>query len=185
LGLGNPGKQYSRTRHNAGFRVIDLVSETLGVQLRKHLFEEFERAKAVHCGRQVVLVKPLTYMNNSGRVVRQVLKGNNASIDDLLVICDSLDLPAGTCRLKERGSSGGHRGLASIISCTGNGNFKRLYIGIGRPAHRDDVVRYVLDSPKGQDKNLIEEAIEKAARYSLMLLEGNISELMSIVNRKE
>jgi PTH1 family peptidyl-tRNA hydrolase len=124
-------------------------------------------------------------MNLSGRVVRQLLKGNNATIDDLFVICDHLDLPAGALKLRLKGSSGGHKGLASIITCTGTDNFKRLHIGIGRPAHRDDVVDFVLDRPNGTDKKLIDTAIEKAAQFSLMILDHTPEDLMNIINRKE
>jgi peptidyl-tRNA hydrolase, PTH1 family len=185
LGLGNPGNQYIDTRHNVGFRVVDLISEITRIGLKKHLFEEFERGKGVYNSKQVALVKPLTYMNNSGRVIRQILKWNNATIDDLIVICDHLDLPAGVCRLKIKGSSGGHKGLASIISYAGTQEFKRLYIGIGRPEHPDDVIDYVLARPKGNDKRLIEEGITKAAQHALMLLERDPEALMNIINRRD
>jgi PTH1 family peptidyl-tRNA hydrolase len=182
--LGNPGKQYSHTRHNVGFRTIDFISEIIGITLKKHLFEEFERAKGSHQGTSIVLVKPLTFMNHSGRVVRQILKGNNATVDDLLVICDHLDLPAGVVKMKLKGSSGGHKGLSSIIACTGTEEFKRLYIGIGRPVHRDDVIDFVLDRPSGNDKILIDTATEKAAQFSLMIVDHNPNEMMNIVNRR-
>jgi peptidyl-tRNA hydrolase, PTH1 family len=185
VGLGNPGKQYALSRHNIGFRILDRISEITGIPLRRHLFEEYERGRGVYRGKSIVLVKPLTFMNNSGRVIRQVLKGNNAAIEDLVVICDHLDLPMGIMRLKTKGSAGGHKGLASIISYAGTVDFKRLYIGIGRPEHRDDVVDYVLEKPSASDRKLLDEAVDKASEYALLLLEKDPFELMNIINRKE
>jgi len=124
-------------------------------------------------------------MNNSGKIIRSVLKYHNAKIEDILVICDHLDLPVGSCKLKLKGSSGGHKGLSSIIQYAGTPDFKRLFIGIGRPAYSKDVIGYVLREPKGNDKTLLDEAIIKAADYSIMLLERDPQELMNVINRRD
>ncbi len=124
-------------------------------------------------------------MNRSGSVIKQILKGSNASIEDLLIICDHLDLPAGVLRLKGKGSSGGHKGLSSIASSIRTEEYKRLLIGIGRPEHRDDVIDFVLERPNGNDKLLISTAIEKAAQYALMIPDHSMDEMMNIVNRKD
>jgi PTH1 family peptidyl-tRNA hydrolase len=149
------------------------------------MFEEYEHAKGTYRNNELVLIKPLTYMNNSGRVLRHVLKYHNAKTDDIMVICDNLDLTAGSCRLKLKGSSGGHKGLSSIIQYAGTQEFKRLFIGIGRPESSYDVIDYVLREPRGNDKVLIDEAIIRAAEYSLMLLEKNPQDLMNIINRRD
>ncbi len=183
--MGNPGKQYALSRHNIGFRVLDRISELSGITLKRHLFEEFERGKGIYKGKPLVLIKPLTFMNNSGRVLRQVLKWNNAAIGDLCVICDHLDLPTGVLRLKTQGSAGGHKGLSSIIAYAGTSDFTRLFIGIGRPAHRDDVIDYVLEKPQANDRKILDEAVEKASEYALLLLEKDPSWLMNNINRRD
>ncbi len=130
VGLGNPGKQYARSRHNAGYLAVDWLAKYLKAKWRadKKLGSEIARAP------QVILAKPTKLMNNSGGVVSRLLKHFNLAVGDLTVIYDDVDLPLGETRFRERGSSAGHRGMQSIIDQLQTTNLPRLKIGIGRPA---------------------------------------------------
>lgn len=123
-------------------------------------------------------------MNRSGIILRDVLYSEKAQINDILVICDNLDLKPGICRLKEKGSSGGHKGLSSIIKYAGTDRFLRLYIGIGRPDNKSDITDYVLSSPEEEEKLDIESGIEKAVSCACMLFKKTPGEVMNIFNSK-
>ena len=136
-GLGNPGMEYRGTRHNAGFSVIDELADkyNISVDMAKH---KGLIGKGVIGGEKVILVKPLTYMNNSGECIREVMDYYKADIDDLIVVFDDISLVPGKLRLRAKGSAGGHNGIKSIISHLGSDNFKRVKFGVG-------------DKPKGWD----------------------------------
>jgi PTH1 family peptidyl-tRNA hydrolase len=165
--------------------VVDALARRLGVSLRKKLFRSYSAGKATHEGRNVHLVKPLSFMNNSGRAVREALRETGSALSDLLVVCDSLDLSPGTVRLKVKGSSGGQKGLQSIIRSLGTEDFMRLAIGIGRPGRKDQVIDHVLGPPRRHEEDLIASAVEKAAEAALMLLTDGPARVMNAVNRKE
>lgn len=143
----------------------------------------YERGKGVYHKNSIILAKPLTFMNRSGMVLCSILHYAKAQLKDILVICDSLDLEPGICRLKTKGSSAGHKGLASIIECAGTQNIMRLYIGIGRPQD-NNIIDYVLSKPTGEEKQKIEAALEKAVSGILLLLEKSPQEVMNVINRK-
>ena len=165
--------------------VVDALARRLGVSLRKKLFRSFSSARATHEGRSLYLVKPLSFMNNSGRAVREVLRETGAARSEMLVVCDSLDLSPGMVRLKLKGSSGGQKGLQSIIASLGAEDFMRLTIGIGRPSHKEQVVDHVLGSPRRNEEEHIARAVQKAAGAVLMLLTEGPAQVMNEVNRKE
>ncbi|HID65408.1 MAG TPA: aminoacyl-tRNA hydrolase, partial [Aquificaceae bacterium] len=143
VGLGNPGKEYEKTRHNVGFMVIDELVKSL--RAKKPSEEALSLVYKIRIGgKEVFLAKPLTYMNNSGAAVYNLLEEYGLSPEQMIVIYDDLDLPLGTIRLRLKGSSGGHKGVESIIKYIGTQNFPRLRIGIGRPKKKEDVVKYVL-----------------------------------------
>lgn len=130
IGLGNPGKSYENTRHNAGFLTIDMVARALGVSITTQKFKSLIGETFIK-GEKVILVKPQTYMNLSGEAVRRVLDYYDLDASDIMVITDDLDLPVGTLRIREKGSSGGQKGIQDIIDQLGTQNFLRLRIGIG------------------------------------------------------
>ena len=130
VGLGNPGKQYEKTRHNAGFLTLDLVAKNLGVDIATQKFKALIGETFVK-GEKVLLVKPQTYMNLSGDSVRKICEYYDLFEEDIFVITDDLDLPVGTLRIREKGSSGGQKGIQSIIDNLGTNEFLRLKIGIG------------------------------------------------------
>ena len=181
MGLGNPGPRYTATRHNVGFRVIELAARGLGIRLRRPWFRGYRLGRAAPEGRLLRLVQPLTYMNRSGAVLSslQPLRGDGS----LLVVCDTLDLPPGQCRLRRGGSAAGHKGLVSIIAALGREDFLRLYVGIGRPSRQEEVVDYVLGCPAGQEAEALERGEQRAAEGVLALLREDPQKVMNALNQ--
>jgi PTH1 family peptidyl-tRNA hydrolase len=185
VGLGNPGERYAGTRHNVGFMVVDALAERLGVSFRKKLFHSYLIGKGAHAGTPLYLLKPLTFMNDSGRAVRDALRETGGSPEELAVVCDSLDLSPGSMRFKLKGSSAGQKGLQSIITALGTDGFMRLVIGIGRPTHKGQVVGHVLSAPRGDEEDLISQAVERAAKAVLLLVSEGPTRVMNECNRRE
>ncbi len=172
VGLGNPGSAYEGTRHNIGFRVVDRLAEESRISLSQKRFKALFGKGSIR-SREVVLVKPLTFMNLSGQAVREVLAFYKRAIGDLVVIHDDLDLPFGALRIKRWGGDGGHQGIRSIIDALGGDNFSRLKVGIGRPPGRLDPADYVLSRFQESEERSLEEIVSRAAEcVSVMILEG-------------
>lgn len=171
VGLGNPGSTYARTRHNVGFLVIDELAKRYGVELRLKRALEAEMGEAEIEGERVLLCKPQTFMNVSGRAVEKVMKKYPVSIENLLVVYDDADLPFGDVRVKSGGSSAGHRGMQSILETFPPGaNIARVRVGIGRPDHPDVALEdYVLQKWTEKEWEMIpgvlDEAIGQVASY--------------------
>ncbi|NPV71091.1 MAG: aminoacyl-tRNA hydrolase [Firmicutes bacterium] len=142
-GLGNPGPAYRFTRHNLGFRVADLIAERLSISLNRTCWQGVSGSGMIR-GQRITILKPLTYMNLSGQSVRRALEAMGEGPADLLVLHDDMDLEFGRLRIRLRGSSGGHRGVQSIIDSLGTEEFPRLKLGVGRPPEGIDPVDYVL-----------------------------------------
>lgn len=163
VGLGNPGKEYEKTRHNVGFHVVDLVAEAEGWTWSGKQGKTLLADGLVN-GEKVLLAKPQTFMNLSGPAVAELVRWYKLDLADLLVVCDDLDLPFARMRLRLRGSSGGHHGLESVIQALGTREFPRLKLGIGRPAVNPmQTAGYVLNLPRGKEKEQLEEAERLAA----------------------
>ena len=172
VGLGNPGPTYARTRHNAGFELIDELARRTGSNLRHEARHQGELARASIAGTDVWLLKPMTYMNLSGQAVRSVAGFYRIAPQSILVAHDELDFPPGVVRLKEGGGAGGHNGLRDLIAQLDDG-FWRLRIGIGHPGDRDAVLDYVLGRPPAAEADLIHEAVLAAAdAVPVMLTDG-------------
>ena len=161
VGLGNPGPEHRLTRHNAGFWFVDALARALGAQFRSHARYHGEICRVPLDGRDVVLLKPQTYMNRSGLSVRALLDYVKAPSGELLVVHDELDLPPGTARLKLGGGHGGHNGLRDIITHCG-ADFWRLRLGIGHPGDRSQVIDYVLQRAAPADEEALLSAIDGA-----------------------
>lgn len=170
VGLGNPGKEYEKTRHNMGFMVVDGLMEILQGDFDHEKFNGvFGIIKNPSLSETVILAKPMTFMNNSGEFIRPLMDYFKISLDDLVVIYDDMAIPAGKIRLRQSGSSGSHNGMKSIISHLGSENFKRIRIGIGEPNRTG--IEWVLAKPSGEDAVKAEEAVEegiKAAKDYLL-----------------
>jgi PTH1 family peptidyl-tRNA hydrolase len=172
VGLGNPGPTYARTRHNAGFELVDELARRTGVSLRHEARHQGELARAAIGGTDVWLLKPMTYMNLSGQSVRSVAGFYRIPPQSILAAHDELDFPPGLVRLKEGGGAGGHNGLRDLIAQLGD-DFWRLRIGIGHPGDRDAVLNYVLGRPPAAEAALIHDAVVAAAdAVPVMLSDG-------------
>ena len=141
LGLGNPGAKYEHTRHNVGFDAVDACAAFFQVRLKKRCFRLYRQAVLHFDGQHVLLVQPLTYMNNCGSIMHYF---SDVKPEDIVVVCDQMDLPPGMIRIRRGGSSAGHNGLKSLIDATKTSDFNRIYIGIGRPKHGVSVIDHVL-----------------------------------------
>lgn len=162
VGLGNPGDEYSRTRHNAGFWVADeLVRRARGAWSAERKFQG-ELAKCVVGGREVRLLKPMTYMNRSGLAVQSLMGYLKLAPEQVLAIHDEIDLPNGTVRLKWDGGHGGHNGLRDLNQHLGP-QYRRVRVGVGRPANSADVIDYVLERPRKEEQPLLDDAVLRAA----------------------
>jgi peptidyl-tRNA hydrolase, PTH1 family len=184
-GLGNIGKEYAGTRHNIGFEVVDRVERSLdrstGWRAGKG---DYYVAKGFRGADEILLVKPTTYMNLSGRAVRDALQFYKVDLENLVVIVDDLALPLGTLRLRLGGSDGGHNGLTSIIYELGTENFARLRFGIGADFRKGDQVRYVLSPFKADEIEIVRETIDRAAQACLDIPRMGIQLAMNGVNVK-
>ncbi|MFY9779988.1 MAG: aminoacyl-tRNA hydrolase [Candidatus Baltobacteraceae bacterium] len=176
-GLGNPGPRYQRTRHNVGFRVVEEVARRLGVTS----WREKDGAAQCHlAARKLVLVEPLSYMNESGRPLARIAAWWKVAPAELLVVSDDLDLPFGRLRMRRSGGSGGHNGLKSVIEHFGEG-FPRLRVGIGRGA-ADDAIDHVLSTFDALEEQRLGEIVEAAARGVLCWLDEGGDAAMNLVN---
>src|SRR5687768_6318386 len=178
VGLGNPGPEHARTRHNAGFRFVDTLAERQGERfgLESKLFGE--TARVVIAGQPIWLLKPATYMNLSGKSVTAALRYWKIDSEEALLAHDELDLAPGTARLKFDGGHGGQNGLRDTIQLLGHGKFHRLRIGIGHPGHKDRVTSWVLGKPGKDDETLIGHAIDDAIDVLPLAVAGDFNEAM-------
>lgn len=181
IGLGNPGAQYEHTRHNIGFRVVDMLAANYGWKWERR--NRAMLASGTIGPEKVVLVKPLTYMNHSGEAVRELVHWYKLQPEDLLVIYDDLDLPTGKVRLRAKGSAGGHNGLDNIIRHLHTNQFPRLRIGIGRPTnHRVETINYVLGIPPAEERTLLEIAEQRATEAVSMIIQKGLAMAMNSIN---
>ena len=160
VGLGNPGENYRATRHNVGFRVVEALVLKRDVQVREK--DELIFGSYKLDGREIFLLFPQTFMNESGRAVAPFLKYRQIPVQHLLVVSDDLDLPAGKIRLRTSGGSGGHHGLDSIITHLQSSDFPRLRLGIGKPPSAEEGARHVLATFTAEEKSKIDQVIERA-----------------------
>lgn len=181
VGLGNPGPQYARTRHNVGWEVLDGLAKRHGLQFRtKQARAEIARGNIA--GRPVILAKPQTFMNLSGQAVRGLVQFYKLPLTQVLIIHDELDLPLGTIRLRERGSAAGHNGLTSIIQQLGTPNVPRLRVGIERPPVPGDQVHWVLGHFSAAERAELAPALETAADAAETWLRDGIALAMNRFN---
>ena len=172
VGLGNPGTEYARTRHNAGFHFVDELARRHGAIFRSEPRHHAELARARIAGTEVWLLKPISYMNHSGDPVRSVGSFYKVPLEEILVAYDDLDFPPGIVRLKRGGGAAGHNGMRDVIAQMSDA-FWRLRIGIGHPGDRGQVLDYVLGRPSAADGELIQDALLAAADIvPVMLTEG-------------
>ena len=161
VGLGNIGTRYDETRHNTGFMVVDQLARDYHLGAFTHLKQEAVAVSGIINGEKVMLVKPTTFMNDSGRAVGPLVDYYDIDLDDIVIVNDDLDMPVGKVRLKTHGASGGHNGLKSIISVLGTKNFNRVKVGIDHPQH-GTVVSHVLGKFSKEERPKFDQAVEQA-----------------------
>lgn len=172
VGLGNPGPEHRLTRHNAGFWFVDALAYRHNAPFRAHARYQGEIAKVTVAGRELVLLKPQTYMNRSGLSIRALMDYIKSPVAEIIVVHDELDLPCGVARLKLGGGHGGHNGLRDTITHCG-AEFWRLRLGIGHPGDKSQVIDYVLQRARPAEETAIVDAIDAGLEsLSIMLLEG-------------
>jgi len=184
VGLGNPGNEYRETRHNVGFAVINYISDKFEVTLKKAFFKPAQIGKFIFNNSEIHLVKPLTFMNRSGDILNYVLSKTGGSINDIILICDNMDLSPGMIRLKKSGSSAGHNGIKSVIANLDSSEFKRLYVGVGRSETGESVVEHVLGRFNSEEESKVKEAVVTASEALLSLTEKDISLVMNEINKR-
>ena len=180
VGLGNPGKEYENTRHNVGFMVMNRLADVMNVSISTSKFKG-EYTKFKYKGEDIVLLKPMTYMNNSGESVIQVMNYFKIDVSDVLVIYDDMDMPTGKLRLRQSGSAGGHNGVKSIIAHVGTQSFQRIRVGIDKHP-RIKVVDYVLGRFSKDEQPLIDEGIENAVKAIETYLDKDFIAAMNAFN---
>lgn len=181
IGLGNPGREYSDTRHNVGFMLIDRLAVRLNARGMKVQSKAIVTS-AVYEGRKLILAKPQTYMNLSGQSAQGLLNFYKLPMENMLIAHDDLDIPFGTIRIRPKGGPGGQGGMASTIEQLGTKDFPRLRIGIGRPPGRMDPAAYVLQSFKREEMKILSEIIDRAADAALEFVLHGLDQAMNKFN---
>ncbi len=182
VGLGNPGSEYDRTRHNAGFWFFDALVEKSGARVGRDAKLHGDVGKINIAGETVWLLKPNTFMNRSGRAVQAALAYYKIESQECLVAHDDLDLPAGAVRLKFDGGHGGQNGLRDIVAQIGHGKFHRLRLGIGHPGNKDLVTPWVLGRPGRDDEAAIKSAVEKSLNVIEKIVTEDMANAMTVLH---
>ena len=183
VGLGNPGKQYEKTRHNIGFDCIDALADKYNISVLEGKFKALI-GKGVIEGQKVVLVKPLTYMNASGESIRQVIDYFKVDEEnELIVIYDDISLNPGGLRIRAKGSAGGHNGIKNIIQHLGHDKFMRIKVGVGEKPKGWDLIDHVLGRFTTDDRKLVDEAVGVAVEAAKIMITEGIDEAMNRCNR--
>lgn len=181
-GLGNPGAEYRRTRHNVGFEVLDRLAEKVGASFAEKSALEAELAEVMVGGRKLWLLKPMTFMNNSGDAVAALRRKTGAKPGEILVVYDEVDLPTGALRLREKGSAGGHNGVSSVIERVGGSDFPRLRVGVGPRPAGENLVNYVLSKWPPDAYPHVSRAVDSAVEAVLMAVRDGLSKAMNRFN---
>ncbi len=183
VGLGNPGIQYENTRHNAGFITIDYLARKYSIDVRKIKFKSLI-GQGVISGHKVMLVKPQTYMNNSGEAIREIYKYFDFDHDKLIVIYDDIDIDFGSIRIRKKGSAGTHNGMKSIIYNLEFDDFPRIKVAVGKKPSYMDLANFVLSGFSKQEVKIVEDEVKLASDAIEMILEEGIEKTMSMFNSK-
>ena len=182
-GLGNPTREYEKTRHNVGFDTIDVLADRLNTSVDEKKFKGLY-GRGIIAGEKVILLKPQTFMNLSGESVREAADFYKVDPEHIIVIYDDISLNPGQIRIRKKGSAGGHNGIKNIIAQLGTDTFQRIKVGVGEKPKGYDLAAYVLGHFHGEDLELMEEGYEKAISATEEILKGEIDAAMNEYNRK-
>lgn len=181
VGLGNPEEEYSKTRHNMGFNTINKIAKQYNIELKKNKYEGIYESGIIE-GQKVILLKPQTYMNLSGNCIKPFVDFFKIEKERIIVIYDDMDIEPGNIKIKKKGSSAGHNGIKSTIQMLGTEEFARIRIGIGKPKYNDDKINYVIGTIPEEERNKLEEGIEKAKEATIEILKSGIDNAMNKFN---
>lgn len=182
VGLGNPGKDYAFTRHNAGFLALDYMSDILKVKINRSKYKALV-AEAVIEGKRVLLMQPQTYMNNSGEAVSEAARFYKIKPENIIVVFDDISLPVGKMRIRKSGSAGGHNGIKSIIEHLGSQDFPRVKIGVGEKPHKEmDLADWVLSRFPAEEQKVLFEKLGDASEAVRLMISGKFDEAMNRFN---
>ena len=184
VGLGNPGKKYEHTRHNAGFEVIDILADRMGINVEESKHKGL-LGRGMLEGQKVVLVKPQTFMNLSGECVREVADFYKAAEDEIIVIYDDISLDPGQLRIRAKGSAGGHNGIKNIIAQLGTQVFPRVKVGVGEKPRMMDLADYVLSHFTREEQGKMDDAFKEAADAVAMMVSQGLEPAMNKYNAKK
>ena len=181
VGLGNPEKDYSGTRHNMGFNVLNLLAKEYDIDISRTKFEA-EYGTGIIEGESVILIKPQTFMNSSGRSVIEFVKFYKVQLEDLIVVYDDIDIDISNIRVRKSGSPGSHNGMKSIVNILSDDRFPRVRVGIGKPVFDDDLISYVIGAIPEEEIPKLEEGVKKAKDAVIEILRNGIDSAMNKFN---
>lgn len=183
VGLGNPEEDYSCTRHNMGFNVINKVAKQYEIEVTKSKFKGLYGTGSIE-GEKVILLKPQTYMNLSGESIREILQFYKIEIEQLVVIYDDIDIEPGVIKIKKAGGAGTHNGMKSVVHELNTQNFKRIRVGIGMPKQKENLIEYVLGEISEEDKEKLEQGTELAKEAVIEVIKNGIDKAMNKFNER-
>ena len=181
VGLGNPEPEYSSTRHNMGFDVINMLAKEYNIDINKRGFKSLYGTGIIE-GEKVILCKPQTFMNLSGEAIAEFTNFYKISNDNIIVVYDDIDIEPGKIRVRKKGTAGGHNGMKSVVNHLGTTEFKRIRIGIGQPEYKNDMINYVLNKIEIGERELLDKGIEKGKESIIEILKNNIDSAMNKIN---
>ncbi|MEE9613309.1 MAG: aminoacyl-tRNA hydrolase [Desulfatiglandales bacterium] len=180
-GLGNPGSRYSNTRHNTGFKVINLWGKSLGVRLNGRRFQS-RNTQTKFQDKEIILLRPVTFMNQSGKSIKACVDFYQLETENILIIHDDVDLPVGKIKVVSNGGAGGHKGVLSIIHHLGAREFTRVKVGVGRPRYGETIEDYVLSPFYDDEKETVKKVIQLAGRASELVVSSGVETAMNHIN---
>ena len=181
IGLGNPESDYANTRHNMGFNVINEISKKYSISVTKKRFNGIYGVGNIE-GEKVILLKPQTYMNNSGEAITQFINYYKINLENIIVVYDDIDIMPGQIRIRKNGSAGSHNGMKSVINCLKTESFKRVRVGIGKPKDNTDLIEYVIGGIDQEDKENLKKGIELAKDAVIEIIKNNVDIAMNKYN---
>ena len=181
VGLGNPEEDYAKTRHNMGFNTINKLAEQYNIEVKQKKFKALYGTGMIE-NKKVILLKPQTFMNNSGESIKEIIDFYKAKPEELIVIYDDIDLDAGIVKIRKKGGAGTHNGMKSVVHCIQSEDFIRVRVGIGKPEHKGDLINYVIGAIPEEEVKILDEAATKAKEGVIEILKNGVDNAMNKIN---
>lgn len=181
VGLGNPEEDYAKTRHNMGFNTINKLAEQYNIEVKQKKFKALYGTGMIE-NKKVILLKPQTFMNNSGESIKEIIDFYKAKPEELIVIYDDIDLDAGIVKIRKKGGAGTHNGMKSVVHCIQSEDFIRVRVGIGNPEHKGDLINYVIGAIPEEEVKILDEATTKAKEGVIEILKNGVDNAMNKIN---